>query len=69
MAWLRQYADESMSNGGAMRHGVLTVSLGGVEQRYDLLNVNTDTAARQVTFTARWRMYGDPTAADELTDG
>lgn len=59
MEWLRQYADESMANGGSMRHGVLTVSVGGVEQRYDLVDVNMD-GGRSVTFTARWRMFGKP---------
>lgn len=60
MTWLKQYADESQTNGGLMRHGVLKVSLGGIEQRYDLLNVDMDSRGRSLTFKAVWRMYGDP---------
>lgn len=59
MSWLEQYADESQSNGGLMQHGVLTMKLGDTEQRYDLLEVNMDS--RSMTYTAVWRMYGDPT--------
>ena len=57
MDWLKRYAHESMDNGGLMRHGILTVSLGGIKQRYDVLNVDMD---RDGNFTAEWRMYGEP---------
>jgi hypothetical protein len=60
MEWLQRYADETQASGGLRRHGVLTVSLGGIEQRYDLLNVTMDSQRQSCTFTARWRMYGQP---------
>lgn len=39
--WLHNYRHEAMDTGGLMRHGVLTLKLGGIEQRYDFVSVET----------------------------
>jgi hypothetical protein len=61
LQWLHQHQHELMDNGGLMPHGVLTVSLGGVEQRYDLVRVDYEGYRQDAHYQATWRMYGDPT--------
>lgn len=58
--WLHNYRHEAMDTGGLMRHGVLTLKLGGIEQRYDLVSVETPNHYGEVAIKATWRMYGSP---------
>lgn len=57
--WFQWLSD--MDRSGLMQHGVMTVNLGGIEQRYDLVEVwDTYYDKHMPEVTVIWRMYGEP---------
>jgi hypothetical protein len=62
LEWLQRHQHEMMDNGGLAPHGVLTMTLGGVTQRFDLTEVRSldYRGSGEGTATTIWRMYGNP---------
>jgi hypothetical protein len=60
--WLVAYHEHVQRNGGRLEHDVLTVTLGGVTQHFDLIAVKSlDYHGYQEGRTQTvWRMHGDP---------
>lgn len=55
--WLHQHAHASLDNGGLREHGEVIVSMGGIEQRYDFVNVDIDDNDGALKLTVESRMY------------
>jgi hypothetical protein len=59
MDWLTQYAEDRFKD-KLLDHGILTVILGGIEQRYDLVETVAASTHKEFTFYINCKMYGKP---------